>query len=72
MSSSRTPCRVERFRFRADGLGLLVWGFSVFSNGNSGAEVGRRREDLSGFQTRDASEPNLASWRPGLRSSISP
>ena len=60
MSSSRTPCRV---------VGSMVWGSwcgatRVF-DGISGAEAGRRREDVR-LQIREASEPNLASWRPGL------
>ena len=41
-----------------------MWGLSVL-DGISSAEAGRRKED-AGFQTRGASEPNLANWRLGL------
>ena len=62
------PCRVEGFRFR--GEGSPFWGSwcgatRVFWDGISGAEAGRRKEDV-GLQTREASVSNLASWRPGL------
>ena len=48
-------------RFGAPGVGLRAF----FVDGTSGAEAGRREEDV-GLQTREASVSNLASWRPGL------
>ena len=48
-------------RFGAPGVGLRAF----FLDGISGAEAGRRKEDV-GLQTREASVSNLASWRPGL------
>ena len=49
-------------RFGAPGVGPRAF----FWDGISGAEAGRREEDVR-LQTREASVSNLASWRLGLR-----
>ena len=48
-------------RFGAPGVGLRAF----FGMGFRVRKLGRRKEDV-GLQTRGTSEPNLASWRPGL------